>query len=188
MFRVACASYEAFSALHKLLCGAWLFSYIYKVRERDVCTLNLHTSGITCCTTKTVVLIFAYLDDPLLLIILFTLYETTWSDLILIFSDLIWAKKWNYYAQNFLCHCQLSFPQVQVCRMHLVFSWRCLFSFKWIHGKVPYYTWYLQQAGYLWGFSPGRRALLGCQRAECSSLSSGCFPADLDRHWIRIIP
>jgi len=69
----------------------------------------------------------------------------------------------KHYAQ-ILCHCQLSFPQVQVCHIHLVFSWLRLCMFKWIHAKVPHFMWYLQQAGYLWGYSPGRSALLGCQQ------------------------
>lgn len=126
---------------------------------------------------------------PLFIIILFVLYETTWSDLCyfhLFQFDLREIMK--LLRSDFLCHCQLSFPPVQVCHMHLVFSWLRLRLFKWIHAKVPCFVWYLQQAGYLWDFSPGRSALLGCQQAECSPLSFGCFPVDLDRHWIRIIP
>jgi len=34
----------------------------------------------------------------------------------------------KHYAQ-ILCHCQLSFPQVQVCHIHLVFSWLRLCMF-----------------------------------------------------------
>lgn len=128
--------------------------------------------------------------DPFLLVILFVFI---WNHLIwlMLFSFVpVWFERNNEIItlRFFLCHCQLSFPSVQVCHMHLVFSWLRLCLFKWIHAKVPCFMWYLQQAGYLWGFSPGRSALLGCQQAECSPLSSGCFPVDLDRHWIRIIP